>query len=245
MDDFILFYSCHSIVFAALNKEQNKTKQNRNEQQKWQQQNKRFDQESSPHPRKQSPAPNLHHPRNPSPRRLRQPRSRWNPRKLAAIVTMFIFLNILMICSGTGQSKAKNARKNNTFAAWVNCTKKKKDCANFPDHHVEALDGIKFLWISDRKPKKTFDEWFAKLEEFKNNYDTILLLGEEKNNFKTIASCTAYAKSTVTKVLNDEGKNSEFTLIRIKKLVDICVVPLYEKSYGEVDGEQPVDEDQQ
>jgi hypothetical protein len=105
---------------------------------------------------------------------------------------------------------------------------------------VEALDGIKFEWKSDQAPKKTFKEWFTKLEEYKNTFNTVLFIGEERKIYKTLADWTVYAKLTAIKVLENKGKNSEFTLIHIKKLVDIGDVPHSNYSYG-LDGAEDVD----
>jgi hypothetical protein len=100
--------------------------------------------------------------------------------------------------------------------------------------------------MSGQKPKKTFEEWFAKTEEFKNTYDTVLFLGEETTKIRLFGAWTAYAKSTAIKVLENVGKNSEFTLIHIKKLFDIGDVSLSEYSYGEmdVDGDQQLADEQ-
>jgi hypothetical protein len=76
---------------------------------------------------------------------------------------------------------------------------------------VEALDGIKFKWKSDRVPKKTFEEWFAGLEEYKNTFNTVLFLGEQRNIYKTLAAWTSYAKLTAIKVLENRVKNAEFS----------------------------------
>jgi hypothetical protein len=105
---------------------------------------------------------------------------------------------------------------------------------------VEALDGIKFEWKSDQAPKKTFKEWFTKLEEYKNTFNTVIFLGEERKIYKTLADWTVYAKLTAIKVLENKGKNSEFTLIHIKKLVDIGDVPHSNYSCG-LDGAEDVD----
>jgi hypothetical protein len=141
------------------------------------------------------------------------------------------YLNILPIYAGTGQNVAQRGSQDQTqgekngLAEWVNYIKKKKDCGKLPNPRVEALDGIKFEWTSDREPKKTFEEWFAELEEYKNTFNTVLFIGSERKIYKTLADWTSYTKLTAIKVLENKGKNSEFTLIRIKKLVDIGVVP--------------------
>jgi hypothetical protein len=146
---------------------------------------------------------------------------------------------------GTDRIPRKNTGKNNSLADWVNYIKKKKACGKLPNPHVEALDGIKFEWKLnewkfDRVPKKTFEEWFAELEEYKSTFNTALFLGKDRKIYKTLAAWTAYVKQvTAIKVLENKGKNSEFTLIHIKKLVDIGVVPRSNYSYG-VDGAEDV-----
>jgi hypothetical protein len=92
-------------------------------------------------------------------------------------------------------------------------------------HYVVALNVIKFEWMTGQSPRGQFDFRFAELEEFKNNHGTTSFLGEYKKNHPKLATWTSYAKSTTIKVLNKEDMNSVFTLVRIKKLVDIGLVP--------------------
>jgi hypothetical protein len=98
---------------------------------------------------------------------------------------------------------------------------------------VTALNGIDFQWTAGQSPGGQFEVRFAKLEEFKKNHGTVSFLGEDKNNFPKLASWTFYAKSMAIKVLNKEAINSVFTLLCIKKLVDISLVPLSHYKYEE------------
>jgi hypothetical protein len=47
----------------------------------------------------------------------------------------------------------------------------------------------------------------------------------DKKEFPKLASWSFYAKSTAIKVIKKEATNSVFTLVHIKKLVDIGFVP--------------------
>jgi hypothetical protein len=143
---------------------------------------------------------------------------------------------------GTARVTRTHPGKNNSVANWVAYMKKKKAAGKLPIPHAAALDGIKFEWKADREPKKTLEEWFHQLEEYKKTFNTVLFLGEQRNSYKTLAAWTSYAKLTAIKVLKKLGNNSEFTLISIKNLVDIGGVPPYNYSYGvdsadEVEGE--------
>jgi hypothetical protein len=59
----------------------------------------------------------------------------------------------------------------------------------------------------------------------------VMLLGEQRKSYKTLAVWTSYAKLTAIKVLEHLGNNSEFTLIHIKNFVDIGVAPPSKYSY--------------
>jgi hypothetical protein len=98
---------------------------------------------------------------------------------------------------------------------------------NAIDHYAIALNGIHFEWTPGQSPRGQFDIRFSEVKEFKNNHDTVSFLGEDKNNFPKLATWTAYAKSMAIKVLNKEAANSVFTLIRIKKVIDVGSVPQF------------------
>jgi hypothetical protein len=135
-----------------------------------------------------------------------------------------------------------HAGKNNSLADWVNYMKKKKAVGKLPITHVAALDGIKFEWKADRERKKTFEEWFQELNEYKNTYNTVHFLGEHRKSYKTLAAWTSYAKLTAIKVLENLGNHSESTLVCIKNLVDIGAVPPSKYSYG-MDGAEKVEDE--
>jgi hypothetical protein len=130
------------------------------------------------------------------------------------------------------------------LANWVNYMKNKKAHGKLPIPHVAALDGIKFEWKADRKPKTTFEEWFHELEEYKNTFNTVLFLDKQRKSYKTLDAWTLYAKLTTIKVLENLGNNSEFTLIYIKNIVDIGVVPPSKHSYG-LDGADEVEDEEE
>jgi hypothetical protein len=115
----------------------------------------------------------------------------------------------------------------------VHYIRKRKAIDVLPDHHVDALDGIKFQWTAGQSPRGRFEVRFAKLEDFKKTYGTISFLGEDKTEFPKLASWTFYAKITAIKVLKKDAPNSVFTLLRIKKLIVIGPVPQYFYKYGE------------
>jgi hypothetical protein len=95
------------------------------------------------------------------------------------------------------------------------------------NHYVVALNGINFDWTTRQSPRGQFEVKFAELEEFDNKHGTISFLGEDNNTFPKLATWTAYTKITAINMLNKEDMNSVFTLVHIKKLVDICLVPQY------------------
>jgi hypothetical protein len=70
----------------------------------------------------------------------------------------------------------------------------------------------------------------------------VQFLGEQMKSYKTLAARTLYAKLTAIKVLKNLGNNFEFTLVRIKHLVDIGVVPPSKYSYGVDCADKVVDE---
>jgi hypothetical protein len=108
---------------------------------------------------------------------------------------------------------------------------------------VDALNGIDFEWTTGQNSRRQFKVRFTKLDEFKNNHDTISFLCEDKNNFPKLASWTAYVKSTAIKVLMKEATDFEFTILRIKKLTDISLVHLHHYKYEEhADNDEDVNE---
>jgi hypothetical protein len=97
--------------------------------------------------------------------------------------------------------------------------------------------------ITGQSPIWQFEVGFAKLEEFMNNHDAVSFLDENKKIFSKLASWTAYVKSTSIEVLMKETTSSMFTLIRIKTLIDICLVTLSHYRYEEhADDDENADE---
>jgi hypothetical protein len=133
-----------------------------------------------------------------------------------------------------------NARKKKYLADWVHSIRKRKACDELASHCVFALNEIPCECKTGQSPRGQLDVRFAELEEFKNTHGTISFLDEEKKNHPKLSTWTAYAKITAIKVLNKEATNSVFTLVPIKKLVDISLAPYYFYTYGP--GEQE-DED--
>jgi hypothetical protein len=70
----------------------------------------------------------------------------------------------------------------------------------------------------------------------------VQFLVEQRKSYKILAAWTSYAKLTAIKVLENLGNNFEFTLVRIKNLVDIDVVPPSKYSHG-VDGADKVEDE--
>jgi hypothetical protein len=113
-------------------------------------------------------------------------------------------------------------------------------------HVVTALNGIDVQWKAGQSPRVQFEVSFAELEEFKKARGTTYFFGKEKKKFPKLASWTFYSKSTAIKVLNKEATNFVFTLLRIKKLVDICCVPLYHYKYEDhADDDEDADDDEE
>jgi hypothetical protein len=135
-----------------------------------------------------------------------------------------------------------HAGKNNSFADWVNYMKKKKAAGKLHIPHVAASERIKFEWKADSERKKTFEEWFQELHEYKKTYNTVQFLGEQRKSYSTLSAWTSFVKLTAIKVLENLCNNSEFTLARIKSIVDIGVVPTSKYSYG-VDGTDEVEDE--
>jgi hypothetical protein len=118
-------------------------------------------------------------------------------------------------------------------ADWVNYIRKRKACDQLAPRFVTALNGIDFQWTAGQSPIGHFEVRFAELEKFKKTHSTISFIGEDKKKPPKLTSWTFYAKRRAIKVLNKEATNSVFTLLGIKKLVDIGHVPLSHYKYEE------------
>jgi hypothetical protein len=126
-----------------------------------------------------------------------------------------------------------NAGKNQPFIDLVHYVRKGNACVQLPDRYVAALNGIDFQWAAGQNSRCQFEVRFANLKEFKKTHGIVFILGEDKKKPPKLASWNFYAKSMAFKVINKEANNYVSTLLRIKKLVSIGLVPLSHYKYEE------------
>jgi hypothetical protein len=126
-----------------------------------------------------------------------------------------------------------NAGKNQPLADRVHYVRKRKARDQLPDSYVDALNGIDFQWTIGQSPIGQLKVSFSKLKEFNKTHGTVSFLGEDKKKFLKLAYWIMYAKSTAINMLNKDANKYVFTILRIKKMVDIGIVSLSVYKYQE------------
>jgi hypothetical protein len=89
---------------------------------------------------------------------------------------------------GTMKVPRTNDDKNQPLADWVHYVRKRKAIGILTDHHVAALNGMDFQWTAGQSPRGQFEVRSAELEELKKTNDTVSFIGEEKKEFPNLAS---------------------------------------------------------